>query len=134
MGRWDCFTDVDNEVPYYADYYQTEVPVWIAGEEGIVCYIGNEMRGGRMSKARELLWTCLEEMQYYEVPCPELINEVKELLAQTEQEPDLWVVTNTWGVNEYLWSEPREQVYENYKVTSFYRLPPTREIEIGAMK
>ena len=49
-----------------------------------------------MSKARELLWTCLEEMQYYEVPCPELINEVKELLAQTEQEPDLWVVTNTW--------------------------------------
>ena len=46
-----------------------------------------------MSKARELLWTCLEEMQYYEVPCPELINEVKELLAQPEQErvkPD-WV-------------------------------------------
>ena len=52
-----------------------------------------------------------------------LLDTVKELLAQTEQEPDLWVVTNPWGVNEYLWSEPREQVYENYKVTKFYRSP-----------
>ena len=43
----DCFTDVDNEVPYYDDYYQTEVPVWVEGEEGIVCYIGNEMRCGK---------------------------------------------------------------------------------------
>ena len=38
-----------------------------------------------MSKERELLWTCLEEMQYYEVPCPELINEIKQLLAQPKQ-------------------------------------------------
>lgn len=42
----DCFTDVDNEVPYYDDYYQTEVPVWVDGEDGIVCYVRNEMRGG----------------------------------------------------------------------------------------
>ena len=43
----DCFTDVDNEVPYYDDYYQTEVPVWVDGEDGIVCYVRNEMRGGK---------------------------------------------------------------------------------------
>ena len=48
-------------------------------------------------------------------------------LAQLEQEPDLWVATNPWGVMELMWSEPRGQVYANYKVTKFYRLPPTRE-------
>lgn len=47
--------------------------------------------GGGMSKARELLWTCLEELQYYEVPCPELINEVKELLTQPEPFKPDWV-------------------------------------------
>lgn len=48
--------------------------------------------GGRlMSKARELLWTCLEEMQYYEVPCPELINEIKQLLNQPEPFKPDWV-------------------------------------------
>jgi hypothetical protein len=41
----DSFSEVDNEVPYYDDYYQTEVPAWLEDEEGIVCYIENEMRG-----------------------------------------------------------------------------------------
>ena len=83
-----------------------------------------------MSKERELLraaidflyprrWVEPEQQQVLDV----LTRDIEELLAQPEQEPDLWVVTNTWGVNEYLWSEPREQVYENYKVTKFYRLP-----------
>lgn len=88
-----------------------------------------------MSKERELLqaslgflyprrWVEPEEQQVLDI----ITRDIEELLAQPEQEPDLWVVTNTWGVNEYLWSEPREQVYENYKVTRFYRLPPpTRE-------
>ena len=44
-----------------------------------------------MCKARELLWTCLEEMQYYEVPCPELINEIKQLLARPEPFKPDWV-------------------------------------------
>ena len=41
----DSFAEVDNELPYYDDYYQTEVPAWVEGEDGIVCYIGTEMRG-----------------------------------------------------------------------------------------
>lgn len=76
-----------------------------------------------MSKERELLrqsLIALEDGPYGW----ELMEEIQNLLAQPEQEPDLWVVTNPWGVNEYLWSEPTEQVYENYKVTKFYRLPP----------
>ena len=46
---------------------------------------------------------------------------------QPEQEPDLWVVTNPWGVNEYLWSEPRKHIYKTYKVTKFYRSPPVNK-------
>ena len=41
-----------------------------------------------MSKERELLESCLDEMQYHEVPCPELVTKIKELLAQPEQEPE----------------------------------------------
>ncbi len=52
-----------------------------------------------------------------------VMEQIKELLAQPEQQPDLWVVTNPWGVMELMWSEPREQVYANYKVTKFYRSP-----------
>ena len=38
-----------------------------------------------MSKERELLESCLDEIQYHEVPCPELVTRIKELLAQPEQ-------------------------------------------------
>jgi hypothetical protein len=44
--------------------------------------------GVRMSKEIDLLESCLDEFQYYEVPCLELIIKIKELLAQTGQEPD----------------------------------------------
>lgn len=46
---------------------------------------------------------------------------VEELLDQPEQEPDLWVVTNAHGINEYIYSKPRKQVYGNYRVTAYYR-------------
>lgn len=39
-----------------------------------------------MSKERELLESCLDEMQYHNLVCPELKIEIKELLAQPEQE------------------------------------------------
>jgi hypothetical protein len=77
-----------------------------------------------MSKERELLKEVLKVLEWNGIMgSHDTYNSIKELLAQPEQEPDLWVVTNPWGVNEYLWSEPREQVYENYKVTKFYRSP-----------
>jgi len=41
-----------------------------------------------MSKERDLLESCLDEFHYYEVPCFELVIKIKELLAQTGQEPD----------------------------------------------
>ena len=41
------------------------------------------------SKERDLLESCLDEFQYYEVPCFELVIKIKELLAQTAQEPDV---------------------------------------------
>jgi hypothetical protein len=39
-------------------------------------------------KEKDLLESCLDEFQYYEVPCFELVIKIKELLAQTGQEPD----------------------------------------------
>jgi len=47
-----------------------------------------------MSKERELLESCLDEMQYHNLVCPELKIDIKELLAQpeqTEQEPVAWI-------------------------------------------
>jgi hypothetical protein len=82
-----------------------------------------------MSKERELLKRAiyflepLDWAQNVSLTCQDLIKEIEELLAQPEQQPDLWVVTNPWGVMELMWSEPREQVYVNYKVTKFYRSP-----------
>ena len=38
-----------------------------------------------MSKERELLESCLEELQYHSLVCPELVFKIKELLAQPEQ-------------------------------------------------
>ena len=43
-----------------------------------------------MSIERELLERCLDEFQYHEVPVDDLIIEIKELLAQPEQEPVAW--------------------------------------------
>ena len=81
-----------------------------------------------MSAERELLKKVIRNMQYLNYSCNKnLRGEIQEILAQPEQEPDLWVVTNPWGVNEYLWSEPREQIYANYKVSKFYRSPQKRE-------
>ena len=43
-----------------------------------------------MSKERDLLVSCLDEFQYHEVPCKELIRTIQCLLnepEQTEQEP-----------------------------------------------
>jgi hypothetical protein len=41
-----------------------------------------------MSKKRELLERCLDEFQYHEVPVDDLIREIKEFLAQSEQEQE----------------------------------------------
>ena len=37
-----------------------------------------------MNKERELLESCLEEMQYHSLVCPELVFKIQELLAQPE--------------------------------------------------
>lgn len=50
------------------------------------------------SKERDLLESCLDEFQYYEVPCFELMIKIKELLAQTGQELD--TRTSVEGNNE----------------------------------
>jgi hypothetical protein len=42
-----------------------------------------------MSKERELLESCLDEMQYHSLVCPELKFEIQELLAQPEQREPL---------------------------------------------
>lgn len=48
---------------------------------------------------------------------------------QPEQEPDLWVVTNACGINKYLYSKPRKQVYESYRVTAYYKkLPKSKSL------
>ena len=49
---------------------------------------------------------------------------MEELLDQLEQEPDLWVVTNSIGINKYLYSRPRKQVREAYKITEYYKQLP----------
>ena len=43
-----------------------------------------------MSKERELLETCLDEMQYHNLVCPELKIDIKELLDKPEQAPVLY--------------------------------------------
>jgi hypothetical protein len=50
-----------------------------------------------MTIKRELLESCLDEMQYHEVPCSELVIKIKELLAQPEQEN----LTPRQGLEEY---------------------------------
>jgi len=40
------------------------------------------------SPERELLGSCLDEIQYHEVPCPELVIKIKELLAQPQLSTD----------------------------------------------
>jgi hypothetical protein len=45
-----------------------------------------------MSKERELLESCLDEMQYHSLDCPELVFEIKELLAQLEHGDKLYKI------------------------------------------
>ena len=94
-----------------------------------------------MTRERELLLEALEWMDELKYVWAESrntgdrvlleliagINKIEKLLAQPEQEPDLWVVTNAHGINEYIYSKPREQVTEAYKVTEYYKQPPKRE-------
>ena len=78
-----------------------------------------------MSKERGLLESCLDEMQYHEVPCPELVIKIKELLAQPEQkqEPVAWHyiyddgITVRERVTEYM------PLGEHYTVTPLYASP-----------
>lgn len=41
----DSFLEIDNEQPYYDDFYQTEVPAYIEDEDTIVNRIKAEMSG-----------------------------------------------------------------------------------------
>jgi len=64
-----------------------------------------------MSKERELLESCLEEMQYHSLVCPELVFKIQELLAQPEQESltdeelEVRYSQHTWAMEkqEYMW-------------------------------
>ena len=47
-----------------------------------------------MNKERELLVSCLDEFQYHEVPCSDLIRTIKWLLNEPEQ--DLEVLKKDW--------------------------------------
>ena len=41
-----------------------------------------------MSKERDLLVSCLDEFQYHEVSCSDLIRAIRWVLAEPEQEPE----------------------------------------------
>jgi len=91
-----------------------------------------------MSKERELLESCLDEMQYHNLVCPELKIDIKELLAQPEhiadvgnmvvQEPVAWKVIDGTNGN-YMFSriKPTERSYKYDVVIPLYTTPPKRE-------
>jgi hypothetical protein len=80
------------------------------------------------SKARDLLESCLDEFQYYEVPCYELVIKIKELLAQPEQEPVAWKIVDK-STREFMFSrvKPTTRTYKYEDVTPLYASPPKRE-------
>jgi hypothetical protein len=55
-----------------------------------------------MSAERELLESCLDEMQYHETPCPELVIKIKELLAQPKQEPMIGMYRDIFDDYKYI--------------------------------
>lgn len=92
-----------------------------------------------MSKERELLKQAiyfLEPLDWeanVQDTCQNLINETKELLAQTEtkQEPVAWQLVAKFitdgDILQYTYSKPRDELYEYYRVTPLYASPPARE-------
>ena len=83
-----------------------------------------------MSKERGLLERCLDEFQYHEVPVDDLIREIKEFLAQSEQEPVAWMVETNFNnepIKEFHTVKPMDRVYKYCKVTELYTAPPERE-------
>ena len=81
-----------------------------------------------MSKERDLLVSCLDEFQYHEVSCSDLIRAIRWVLAEPEQEPVAWkVIDRTNG--EYMFSrvKPMERSYKYDVVIPLYTAPPKRE-------
>lgn len=83
-----------------------------------------------MSKERELLESCLDEFQYHEVPCPELVTKIEELLAQpeqTEQEPVAWIYERqTEDFTERTLSVGFEKNFDGITIP-LYASPPKRK-------
>jgi hypothetical protein len=89
-----------------------------------------------MSKERDLLVSCLDEFQYHEVPCSDLIRTIRWILNEpehivdvtdmVEQEPVAWMYE--W-VDEV--GEPVKSVvynfYEGANLIPLYTAPPKRE-------
>ena len=85
-----------------------------------------------MNEERELLESCLDEMQYHEVPCPELVFEIKELLAQPEQEPAAWIIqTEVEGkLLEWVCTDKKHYMEAHDSIKEpipLYTAPPKRE-------
>jgi hypothetical protein len=71
-----------------------------------------------MSKERELLESCLDEMQYHSVDCPELVFKIKELLAEPEKEPltDDYMYNKLKEDYEYLLNyQPKREPIDAFK-------------------
>jgi hypothetical protein len=85
-----------------------------------------------MSKERDLLVSCLDEFQYHEVPCSDLIRTIQWLLnepEQTEQEPVAWMwdemFCDEWTTVSSVIKPSKSKYVDN--VRPLYLAPPKRE-------
>jgi len=78
-----------------------------------------------MSKERELLKRVIDALHEIDETHYDLFWDIKAYLDQPEAEPVAWQIVKNVGhkppLIDYLYSKPREQVYENYKVTELYK-------------
>ena len=80
-----------------------------------------------MSKERELLKEVLKVLDWNGIMgSHDTYNSIKELLAQTEQEPVVWQVIGIAGFM-YVYNKPIDQVYEHHTVNALYLAPPKRK-------
>tara|TARA_R110000868_G_scaffold190673_2_gene434511 strand:- start:75 stop:449 length:375 start_codon:yes stop_codon:yes gene_type:complete len=82
-----------------------------------------------MSKERDLLVSCLDEFQYHEVPCSDLIRTIQWLLnepEQTEQEPVVWMYEWVNEIGEHV-KGIVYNFYDDANLIPLYTAPPKRE-------
>jgi len=95
-----------------------------------------------MSKERDLLVSCLDEFQYHEVPCSDLIRTIRWILNEpehivdvtdmVEQEPVAWIIeTEIYGkLSEWVCTDKKHymEAHDGTKdPIPLYTAPPTRK-------